>query len=402
MSAIDTLVLHARYSTRLSYYDDWLEAFERSRRFDVTTANICDGGAGAVIRARLGTAELIVLLHSTNSDTLMYLAPLKELLKARRGKLLVFVGNELNLPGSPMAEKIAYVRDVEADFIATQMLAEAGRWLYASCPKAQVVSVPHGLNPSAFQAEAPLEARAIDIGTRSARYIPYLGDDERNRLFAAFDRLGQSEPGLRIDINTKQRLDRTAWAAYLNQCKGTLANEAGTWYLEPDDHTTNEIRAWVREREGGIVIANDSPLRRLSHALPWFVKAGLRPLLRAGPLRHEALVNEQVPFAEVYVRFFKDRLRAPVYTKVVSSRHFDAIGTKTCQILVRGRYNDTLVAGEHYLALEPDFSNLDAVVAEFRDPDRRGEIAEAALAHALAGHTLDHRLEALHAAVQSG
>jgi hypothetical protein len=400
MSAVDGLVLHADYATRLSYYDDWLDAFARSRDFRVTAHNICEGAALPEIRRAIGAHDLVVLLHSTNADTMMYLKPVAEALKDRRGKLLVFVGNELNLPGSPMAEKIAFLRDVEPDFIATQLLAEAGQWLYASCPGARILSTPHALNAAAFRPGPPRDQRPVDIGTRSARYIPYLGDDERNRLFDLFA-AHAFDPALKVDIETDSRLAREGWAGFLSRCKGTVSNEAGSWYLEPDDHTMEEIRAWVRRQPGGIVIANDSALRRLGHRLPWFVKAALRALLRRGPVRHEMLVNEALDFAEIHERFFKERARAPVYTKVVSSRHFDAIGTKTCQILIRGRYNDTLVADEHYLALDPDFANLDAVLAAFADDDRNREIVDRAYEHALAEHTLDHRISGLAAAVSA-
>lgn len=400
MSAIDGLVLHAHYATRLSYYDDWLDAFARSRDFRVTAHNICEGAALPEIRRAIGAHDLVVLLHSTNADTMMYLKPVREALKDRRGKLLVFVGNELNLPGSPMAEKIAFLRDVAPDFIATQLLAEAGQWLYASCPNSRVLSVPHALNAAAFRPGPPRDQRPVDIGTRSARYIPYLGDDERNRLFDLFA-AHAFDPALKVDIETDSRLAREGWAGFLSRCKGTVSNEAGSWYLEPDDHTMEKIRTWVRSQAGGIMIANDSPLRRLGHRLPWFVKAALRALLRRGPVRHEMLVNEALDFAEIHERFFKEKARAPVYTKVVSSRHFDAIGTKTCQILIRGRYNDTLVADEHYLALDPDFANLDAVLAAFADADRNREIVDRAYEHALAGHTLDHRISGLAAAVSA-
>ncbi len=70
------------------------------------------------------------------------------------------------------------------------------------------------------------------------------------------------------------------------------------------------------------------------------------------------LMNEALDFGEIYDRFFRDRPRASVYAKAISSCHFDAIGTHTCQILLDGRYNDILQPGEHYLSLAQDFGNL--------------------------------------------
>jgi hypothetical protein len=79
----------------------------------------------------------------------------------------------------------------------------------------------------------------------------------------------------------------------------------------------------------------------------------------------------------------------------LSSRHFDAIGTETCQILLPGRYNDVLVADRHYLALEPDFSNIDDVMARFRDETARSALVREARAWALDEHTYAHRVRSL-------
>jgi phytoene dehydrogenase-like protein len=51
----------------------------------------------------------------------------------------------------------------------------------------------------------------------------------------------------------------------------------------------------------------------------------------------------------------------------VSPRHFEAIMTKTCQILIEGRYNRVLEPEKHYIALKRDFSNLDEVLERLGD-----------------------------------
>ena len=79
----------------------------------------------------------------------------------------------------------------------------------------------------------------------------------------------------------------------------------------------------------------------------------------------------------------------------MSSRHFDAIGTETCQILFPGRYNDLLVADEHYLRLETDFSNIDDVLGRFRDESYRVQMARQTREWALEHHTHRHRVRAL-------
>jgi hypothetical protein len=399
-SRIKTLVLHAQYTTRLSYYDDWLDAFQAAPRFDVQALNICPRDAGEALRPALAEAELVVLLHSTNGDTTIYLEPLAPLLAARRAILVSFVGNEFNAVGSPIAAKRRVFAAIRPDIIATQLLQEAGEYLFGDLA-GQVIAVPHALNPEAFRPERPAGERAIDIGVRAARYLPHLGDDDRNRvhdLFAA----NRFAPPLSVDVGS-ERLTRADWSRFLNACRGTVSCEAGSWYHERDDATVEAIRQWARQRLGGrLVIANDSALRRLGHKLPWGLRALLRRALSAGPLRHEATVNEALPHAEVHARFFANRPRPPVYGKCISSRHFDAIGTKTCQIMLPGRYNDLLVADRDYIALAADFANLDDALARFRDEGYRQAMVDGAYERVLARHTYRHRIDRVADAVSAG
>jgi hypothetical protein len=388
------LLLVAHYAPTLSYYDDWRDAFEAHPGAEVHTVDLCAGITPQALAKQLAAHDAVVLLHSTNGDTLSYLTPFTSALCARRCPLLSFVGNEVNLPGSPMAEKIAFLRTVSAQRIFTQLLLEAGEWLYAQCTASKVASIPHALQPSVFQDTTPDPQRDIDIGVRSARYTAYLGDDERNRLLAWFEDPAHCG-GLQVDISTTERLARDQWAAFLNRCRGTVSNEAGGWYLERDDATVNGIRAHVLSQQrsrGGLVIAADSPLRRLGHRLPWGLRALLRRLMRYGPVRHEAAFNEEIDFDAIYQRFFADTPRAPVYAKAISSRHFDAIGTGTCQIMLRGRYNDILQPDVHYLALDEDLGNVEDVLRRFADAAERQRIREAAHQLAMTSHTYEHRV----------
>ena len=393
---IDTLVLYAQYTDRLSYYDDWLEAFRAAPEFRTSDWNICAAGTGPWLRDRLREAELVVLLHSVNGDTVDYVRPFAPLLADRRGRLLSFVGNEVNLPGSPIADKRALFREIEPDYIATQLLQEAGDFLFGDLVRQSVVSIPHALNPDAFVPESGGAERPIDVGVRAVRYLPQLGDNDRNRLHDFFAERGPSL-GLNVDIST-QRLARADWAGFLNRCAGTVSTEAGSWYLERDDAAIREVQAWVwqqQKAEGRRIIANDSPLRRWGHKLPWTWRVAIRRWLSRGPLQHESAVNERLDFDTVFERFFRDRPRCPAYAKCISSRHFDAIGTKTCQIMFPGRFNGVLDGDEHYIALSADFSNLDDVLTRFRDDGYRRAMVDRTYDYVRALHTYRHRITAI-------
>ena len=160
-----------------------------------------------------------------------------------------------------------------------------------------------------------------------------------------------------------------------------------------------KIREYLRGRARGGVLRADGLAHSLSRRLPYAVKEVLKGSLRWLPLRHEALDYSDAEFADVQAQFFSDRPRAPVYAKCISSRHFDAAGTATCQVLMRGRYNDILVADEHYLAVDADFANLDDVLRRFRDPGERRRIADNAYAHVGERHTYRSRVASLYRAV---
>lgn len=398
-SSIRTLLLYAEYTTRLSYYDDWTEAFERSSRFAVTKINICQKGILSDLKKEVSEADLIVLLHSTNGDTTIYLEPFANVLADRRGTLLSFVGNEVNLPGSPIGAKRDVLAEIRPDFIATQLPIEAGEFLWGDLVQNSVLAVPHALNPDAFYPILSDADRVIDIGVRAVRYLPHLGDGERNNLHDLFSSPEMSKKGLNVNIST-ERLNRKGWAQFLNNCRGTVSSEAGSWWVERDDAIINEIRTWTAERTKGkvLVIPNDSPLRKIGHKLPWQLRAFLKKVLSSGVVQHESSLNEQMEFGEIYSTFFEGRPCPPFYAKCISSRHFDAIGTQTCQILVNGRYNDILKADEHYISLASDYSNLDDVLDRFGDVNYRSNIAKNAHQYVMAHHTYDHRIaELVHA-----
>lgn len=393
-SRIAAVVLSVQYSTRSSYYRDWLDAFAASPQFAVAAFNLFRRDQRQAAMRAIGETDLVVALHSCSADTIEFIRPLAGALQARRGRFLMLVGNEYNLPWARLADKRGFVREVGADWVGTQLTLEAGQWLYADTG-AVVLALPHALNEGVFRRDKPDPVRPIDIGGRSAHYPVYVGDDERNRLYERFGLLGPAS-GLRVDIGTGARLDRPDWAAFLNDCRATIGTEAGSWYLERDDATALAIRDYLRCHHGGATIKADSRLHSATRHLPYRLKEWLRVLLRWSPIGHEAAGPPADGLAEIDARFFSGRPRAPVYSKCISSRHFDAAGTGTCQILIRGRYNDILRAGEHYIPLQPDLADMPQAIERFRDPDERRTIAEAAYALVHDRHTYRHRLAALH------
>lgn len=395
---IRAVVLTVQYGVRASYYDDWLDAFKSSPDFAVSAFNLFRRGERRSAICAVHDNDLVVALHSCSADTLRFINPLRQALKNRRGRLLVLVGNEYNLPWIRLSDKREFLRDVGADWVGTQLPLEAGEWLYGDIGGI-VLPVPHAANELVFRRDKPMDTRPIDLGALSFRYPVYLGDDERNRVYDLFAQLGPAS-GLRVDIANDRRLGRAEWANFLNDCRGTVGSEAGTWYLERDDRTALAIREFLHERSTGTVVRADGWLHAAVRRLPYSIKAGLKALQQRSSLRHEAF-DLQGDLDEVQTRFFAAKPRCPAYSKCISSRHFEAAATGTCQLLLHGRYNDILKAGEHFIPLRADLSDAPEAISRFRDPAERDRIAAAAhdLVHDL--HTYRHRLAALHASLST-
>ncbi len=387
--ALRALILTLSYPHRASYYDDWRNAFERSPFFECSVENIL-GIQTKDLERRIRDFDVIILLHSCGSDTLEYLNPLAPVLARRsRAKLFAFVGNEFNSPYVSMAQRISFLKETGADFVATQLLLDAGKFLYERS-QCRVVSVPHALNPDAFSPGKGHAVREIDLGYRGYRYPPYLGDNDRNRMIDSVSAIARSR-GLKTDISEDARLDRQQWAAFLGNSRGTISTETGSWFLSPDDALMQEIHRYLRSKDRRPVLKNDGVLRSLARRLPTAVKSVLWTLLKKGPVGFEMFEDFNVSFSELNQKFFKHHPRAQVYSKAISSRHFDAVGTKTCQIMLEGRYNDILQPGRHYISVKSDLSNLDDAIEQFMDLRASEEIAAAAYDLVMSEHTYQHR-----------
>lgn len=398
-SRLRVLVLYAHYTETLSYFNDWLDAFTSFPSFECTSVNLCKIKPVSLVK-KIAAYELIVLLHSTISDTLRYILPIKNILNKRKGKLLAFVGNEVNLPGVTIGEKIKFLQDIEAEFIGTQLPLDAGKWLYEQCVKSTVIALPHALNPNTFKPVIPQEKRKIDIGVRSFRYPVHLGDNERNKLMDYFLTKNFDSPFIvDIDTNPIHRFRRDTWAEYLNNCKGTIATESGSYFLERDDTTVLAIQRYLLEKQkesGSRIVRHTSKLQKIYDSSPHVLKQCAKRiyylLSNVFNIKHEFLFSDDANFSEIYDLFFKNHPKSSIYTKAISSRHFEAIGTKTCLIMFEGRFNNILTADEHYLALEKNFSNINDVLSRFRDSPYRNSIVNLTYDYVMEKHTYKNRM----------
>lgn len=391
-----TVLLYSAYTDQMSYFDDWIDAFKDHNDYKADCLNVYGIKNVKNIAQKIETAELVIIHHSMNGDTLAYLKPFVSVLQNRTGKLVSFVGNEVNLPILGMRPKIQLLQSIKPDIIATQLLQEAGEWLYKDCTS-KVVSLPHALNPKAFSPSI-LTHRPIDIGTRSARYNVYIGDNDRNAICEFFHK-NAAALGVHVDLGLEtgaiKRFNRSQWAAFLAQCTATLSTEAGSFYLEKDDSLITAISQFLRTKSKPMTLSQDSVLRQFYRSVvPLKIRQGIRALLGQRLTDFHDL-DFNIYTDEIQEKFFSCAQKCPVYSKAVSSRHFDAIGTKTLHIMYPGRYNDILKPGIHYFELQKDHSNTTELIEILRDKAAVQRIVDRAYSDIINHHTHTHRLDTL-------
>ena len=179
--------------------------------------------------------------------------------------------------------------------------------------------------------------RSLDLGYRVQAPQAWLGRHGmlKGELAQTFERAGR-ERGLRLDIGTRDQdvLLGDSWYRFLASCRYTVGVEGGASLLDPDGSLKARVDEYVA--------------------------------------RHP-----EASFEEVEAACFEGR-DGELALLALSPRHLEACATRTCQILVEGHYDGVLRAGEHYIELRRDFSNLDAVLDEVAAGTERERLVEAA------------------------
>ncbi len=340
-------LLGPRYG-HLSYVLDWREAFLEASELDTELCNINNVLEFRRHRAAIRAYPLIVVLHSATGDSMGLLRRTAHWFSGRRGRLIVFIGNEYSL----MEDKLDFLRDTGADYVCSQLPDSSARFVYAETP-ARVMALPHALNPRVYKPGPP--ERPIDIGFCGDLYYPFIGDSERTALIQHFQQNGVAF-GLRTEFRFNNRMPRDEWAACLRRSYATLGAESGTYYLDRHGHLLEQAKTYYR--------------------------------------RHLDASSE-----DIAARFFRSATIPIASGKAISSRHFEPIGTKTCQILLEGNYNGILKPGVHYIPISKDLSDVAEAVQMFKDEALRSRIVNTAYEYVMDQHTYAHRIRELIATV---
>jgi hypothetical protein len=335
-------LLGPRY-IHLSYALDWREALCAAPALEVEVCNVNNLVDYRRRREAIRRYPLLIVLHSATGDSMGLLQATAHWFDGRQGRMAVFLGNEYDL----MEEKLAFLRSTGAEFVCSQLPLEAAHWAYGECGSTRVLSLPHALNPRLYT-PGPAAARTVDIGFCGDVYHPFIGDSERTDLITYIQRHG-ADLGLRTEVRLNARIGRTEWAQFLGRCWGT-------YYLDRYGRMIQAAKAYCRRSTGATA-------------------------------------------EEVRARFFRTPAFPYVSGKTISSRHFEPIGAKTCQLLLEGHYNGILRPDEHYIPIRKDLSNVREAVQCFQDETQRTRIVERAYQYVMDQHTYAHRVQALVRAV---
>ncbi len=328
----------------LSYVNDWLEACCRSARLDIQLCDITDVIRFVRTLKRISEFDLIIILHSATGDNVTPLLKSAPLFDRRKGPVVCFVGNEYD----QLKQKIAFLNAVECEYVCSQLPMTSALQMYrGDCPKSTILEMPAALNPDFYFNES--RNRPVDIGFIGAKYHPWIGDSERTRMIQYFLR-PEHVNGLKCDIRFKT-VPRKQWAAFLNRCRGIVGAESGTYFLDARGKAISMAKASFKE----------NPSINMKDLVGTCFSPGKK--------------------------FFSG--------KCISSRHFEPIGTGTCQILLEGHYNGILVKDQHYISVKKDLSNIELALEQFKDEEHRRRIVRAAYDHVIHNHTYDHRIRAL-------
>jgi hypothetical protein len=181
------------------------------------------------------------------------------------------------------------------------------------------------------------QVRDIDLGYRTWRAAPNLGRHGFLRQQIA-DLFQEKAPmmGLKTDISTRREdtIWGDEWYEFLLNCKYTMSVEGGASILDRDGAIGRETSEYLK-------------------------------------------IHPEASFEEVEQACFPGLDGALNYV-ALSPRHLEACATRTCQILVEGKYNGVLKAGRHYIELKSNFGNIDQVLEAIKQDHLREEITERA------------------------
>jgi len=165
-----------------------------------------------------------------------------------------------------------------------------------------------------------LEARTNDIVYRATR-LPYWFGHHGQLKYQIAERVRERAvtKGMKCDISTRPEdtIVGDQWEKFMASGRVVIGCESGSSVLD----RRGEIKAWIQAS------------------------------LRTRPDLSLEELHKELPAGWDSYQFF-----------AIGPRHFEAVMTRTCQVLIEGWYDGVFEPDRHYLPLKKDYSNLDEVL----------------------------------------
>ena len=184
----------------------------------------------------------------------------------------------------------------------------------------------------------PFAEREIDFGYR-ARSLPYLmgegAQDKTNIGLQFLEYCKNKDYSTDISMSNDSRIYGDDWYRFVGNCKAMLGVEAGVSIFDVDGSAEVECKKFLKK-------------------------------------------NPNATFRETYDCVLHKFEASPenVKYRMISPRIFETAALRVCMILFEGNYSNLLKPNVHYIALKKDFSNMDSVMSEFHDSQRRKQLVQ--------------------------
>jgi len=305
---------------------DHIEAFRRLSHHQVSTFNPKLMKRSAALD--FDEFDVVVIHYSVVLSDPLFLAPhFIDKLRRFRGVKIQFIQDDYRW----VDRATAAARDAGINVLFTVAPEPAAGQLYdKSLPGVRRVQTLTGYVPAVLgdRPLKPLGQRTIDVSYRTRDQPFWLGRLSYEKAFIG-KRFLELAPtfGLRCDIAWREheRIYGEQWIEFVSSSRATLGTESGASIADFDGSAELAVRAYLR-------------------------------------------THPAAPFEEVHEAVLRP-YEGNVVVNVISPRIFEATALGTALVMFPGQYSGIVTPGDHYIALEKDFSNLDDVVAQLRDDD---------------------------------
>ena len=344
------LVAYSMASTHVQTTIDYLKAVQRFSGADVSYLHVTNNA-----RVEVDFAEFDVVFHNYCARLVFegYVSASYRLaLRRFQGLKVLAVQDEYDATNRLKSA----IKDCGFHIVLTCVPQDCLEYVYPrdELPDVEFITVFTGYVPDDFAASAPrlipLAERPLTVGYRGRDIGPMYGRlgrekyDVGARMQEVCDRLG-----VRADIamDEKSRIYGPAWLQFIGSCRSMLGSESGSNVFDFDGS--------IRRRFNDMTNTSGRP-----------------------------------PTHEEFASVIAERDGA-IDIGQISPRVFECAVMRTPMILLRGRYSGAIEPDVHYIALEKDYSNAEAVVARLQDLGALEAMVERTYQHLVASGQFGYR-----------